>query len=325
MKKQLLLLTKFAVTVGLLVHIGRRIEWTELIHLFTLADGIFILAAILFSVLNLLLSNLRWHSLIRCTPRSSVRFWELMDLSVVGLFFNTCLPGGIAGDLIRGHRAKQYELKSREAYGSVIVDRLLGLIGLITVAVFGFTMNWTDTTGFRWQFPLFCVNIVGVVSYFSLVNPTVSNWVLRRFNPKNDLIEKGLRLYKTVASYPSSGHYWVSLIATLLTGGLLVATMFCLSQAFGSAIPYGVLLWLVPTVGILSTIPISLNGWGIREAGYIFFLELVGVSTTHALALSMSFGALALLLGGLGGLWYGFSTLFPQFLHPVRDLPPSQV
>jgi hypothetical protein len=218
-------------------------------------------------------------------------------------------------------------LKSREAYGSVIVDRLLGFIGLISVAVLGFLITWSSTTGFRWQLPLLFVYITGVAGYFVLVNPRVSQWVLNRVTLENALLEKAARLYKTVASYPSSGHYWVSVIATLLTGGLLVATMFSLSQAFGSSIPYGILLWLVPTVGILSAIPISLNGWGIREAGYIFFFELVGVSTTHALALSMSFGALALLLGGLGGLWYGLRTLSPQLLHTVQtaDLPHNRV
>ena len=327
MKKQALLLTKIIITIGLLVLISRRIEWSELIQLFALADGRFVLAAFMFSILNLLLSNLRWHSLIRCTPRSRVRFWELLDLSLVGLFFNTCVPGGIAGDVVRGHRAKKHELKAREAYGSVIVDRLLGFIGLISVSTLGYLLSWEKTSGFPWQLPLLCIYITGAAGYFILLSPGVSRRILSKIPTEHPVLEKAARFYGTVAAYPSSIHYWIALVATLLTGGLLVATMYCLSQALGSAIPYSILLWLVPTVGILSTIPISLNGWGIREAGYIFFLKLVGVSTTHALALSMSFGTLALLLGGLGGLWYGLSTLLPHIHNPVQpaDMPSRQV
>lgn len=324
MKKHILFLTKVTITIGLLAFVGQRIDWTQLADFFVRANRQYILAAFGLALLNLALLNLRWLHVIRCKPFARVRYRDLMDLSLIGIFFNTFVPGGIVGDVVRGHKAKQYDMNGKEAFGSVIVDRCLGLIGLITFSIAGLAMGWSELSGYQWVLPLFWLSFSGIAGYFLLVNPIVSRWLVTRLPVPYPLLKKILRLYKGAGSYPSSLHYWVAVCCSLLTAGLTVATMVCLSHALGCSITLVHMMWLVPTVGVLSTIPVSLNGWGIREAGYVFFLEQIGVPTTQALALSMSFGAIILMLGAVGGLWYGLGGLFPAPSGSLQSVDLSQ-
>jgi len=57
----------------------------------------------------------------------------------------------------------------------------------------------------------------------------------------------------------------------------------------------------VPLIVVLSMIPVSINGIGLRESGYVFFFTKVGVSAESAMAMSLVFLALTLVLGMVGG------------------------
>jgi hypothetical protein len=66
-------------------------------------------------------------------------------------------------------------------------------------------------------------------------------------------------------------------------------------------------LLLVPPVILLSSLPVTLAGWGLREGGMIFALGLIGVPSDAAFALSVMYGLLSLVVGLVGGLvWLGW-------------------
>ncbi len=321
MKKNLLFLAKLFISLALLLLIVQKIDWRELRELVTRAETGLILAALAVSVLNLFVSNLRWYLLIQRRSGNRIGFWNLMDLSLVGLFFNTLVPGGIAGDFIRGHRARQYHLKGREAFASVIVDRLLGFLGLMVLSTAGAILCWSTASTFEWQKFLICLYIMGIVGAFVLISPLVSGWIHHYAPRSNALVSKSLKLYDAIAAYPRHREFWTAFVLSLITGGMLIGTIILLSMAFEIFVPPIYLIWLVPTVGILSTLPISLSGWGIREAGYVFFLEQIGIPTAQGLVLSVSFGGIVLFMGALGGIWYFSSTLFPKINNALA--PPG--
>jgi uncharacterized membrane protein YbhN (UPF0104 family) len=79
----------------------------------------------------------------------------------------------------------------------------------------------------------------------------------------------------------------ISLVFHLLQIGLHQV----MAAGFGIQIPWAVLLLTIPVINILSSLPISWNGLGVRENGYLFFLAPQFVSREHAIA----FGAMWLL------------------------------
>jgi len=75
-----------------------------------------------------------------------------------------------------------------------------------------------------------------------------------------------------------------------------------IAAAVGLSIPFWYLLLFIPVVQILSTLPISFGGLGLREGGYIIFLTLWGIERDQALAFGLVWSAIVLGANLCGGL-----------------------
>jgi len=86
---------------------------------------------------------------------------------------------------------------------------------------------------------------------------------------------------------------------------LMVSVMFALAQGLSIDFEVSALLVLIPPVILASLLPISFAGWGIREGAMIAMLGTVDVAPENALALSVAFGFLILILSLPGALvWF---------------------
>jgi glycosyltransferase 2 family protein len=84
-----------------------------------------------------------------------------------------------------------------------------------------------------------------------------------------------------------------------------VAMVVCLALALSVSITPIDAFALVPSALLIAMVPISLAGWGVREAVFIQALSLAGVSATHALAVSLLYGFVGLITGMIGGcIWF---------------------
>ena len=63
-------------------------------------------------------------------------------------------------------------------------------------------------------------------------------------------------------------------------------------------------LVLIPPVMLITTMPISIAGWGVRETAMVYVLGLVGVSEADSLVISVIIGILFLIVSLLGGLFW---------------------
>jgi len=94
--------------------------------------------------------------------------------------------------------------------------------------------------------------------------------------------------------------FGVSLVVQLLAIGIFAAV----SKALALPIPLVFLILIVPIVMIISQVPISLNGWGVREGATILLLKRMGVGAPEALSLSLVCAVIPLLAGGIGGILF---------------------
>ena len=77
--------------------------------------------------------------------------------------------------------------------------------------------------------------------------------------------------------------------ATLSSHLLMVTTVYLINMAIGSNATYLHCLLFVPVIGLISSIPVTIGGIGLREAGYILLFTQVGVTKEHALGISLIF------------------------------------
>ena len=74
--------------------------------------------------------------------------------------------------------------------------------------------------------------------------------------------------------------------------------------AFGIDISFGTVLFISLLVNVISMVPISVNGLGIREGAFVLLCTQVGVGSAEALSVALLGRVLVLLISSVGGLMY---------------------
>jgi uncharacterized membrane protein YbhN (UPF0104 family) len=88
-----------------------------------------------------------------------------------------------------------------------------------------------------------------------------------------------------------------------------------MGRALGLEVPFSFCLIAYPLVGTFAAIPITLNGLGLREGGYIFLLAVIGIGTEQSIA----FGLLLFLIVALDSLLGGLLFLFQRKSKPIEQ------
>ena len=138
-RKHIFLFLRIAVVVcGIIwgiVWISRDVGWANLAETFRrINPGVLALVLVIF-VLAQILIGLRWWLLLR-SQSVFIGFWAAVRLYFLGWFYNNFMPGSVGGDLLRAWYVTKHAHKKFEAVLSVFVDRAIGLLSTLTIAVF---------------------------------------------------------------------------------------------------------------------------------------------------------------------------------------------
>ena len=234
-----------------------------------------------------------------------IPFWKVCSYYHVGLFFNNFLPANIGGDIARVVDASRYGTSKATAFSTVLMDRLVG-----TVALAGLALVTTLPAIDRFHLSLIYATLVG---FFAMSVGVV--WIV--FHPA--LLPALERLLARIGLGGLKPH--LDDLAGRLQGfrdrrrmfmGLfLVAIVVQVSRIFvhvlvarslGLAIPVAYFFLFVPLLAVIVSLPISLNGIGVREGAGIVLFGLVGVARAHAFALQFTTYLVALAVSLLGGM-----------------------
>ncbi|MEZ5301792.1 MAG: lysylphosphatidylglycerol synthase transmembrane domain-containing protein [Verrucomicrobiales bacterium] len=216
--------------------------------------------------------------------------------------------------LLRG--AGKLRRPEGSAFLSVVVDRILGLLGLIlvTVVIVWWRYDWLTQAEqtkdiVSYLIAALAIAILGIIGAFIF-----AKLHLVRFLPKwTPLREKFIELSQAFVIY---GHAWrhsLGALALAMVGHIGIFYAFWLgSKAFTSAIPIGDLFAVLPIINALTSIPLSPGGLGIRE---MLFVQLLGVPNGTATLVSFTSWGIMLLWGVVGGCFYPFYKSKPHGRH----------
>lgn len=246
-----------------------------------------VVAAVGIASFSMVLGAVRWRALMRAYEAPGrPSLGRLVGLYFVGFFYNTYLPGGIGGDVVRG-------IATREAFGPsgttggmaiVLVERILGMAALFLLATTVLLVH--PIAGLR------SASWFGVFGLAMAAAGLGSLMVGRRLAPWLPW-----KLKQIAAQLPTLRRWGpftlalgLSLVSQFLTAVIGYLFMGALSQraTFDSA------LVIVPLAAATAFVPITVGGAGAREATFVTLYRMVGVSASQALA-----GSLLLFLAGL--------------------------
>jgi len=303
-KKWLMLGLKVLVSGGLIWFALSRVDFSEAMGRIRQADPMLLALATVVMGFQAFIGGWRWRS-VSVAIGQPLRYWSALRFFYIGMFFNQALPGGTGGDPVRGYLAYKAGLGLRGAINGVMLERLVtvvALVLLVDVTQVSFLPKLDEVTRNLFLLSVVLISVGAVVGLFVII-------MLER-------LPERLRHWKIVRglSYLGNDARAVFLnpknLATTLFIGLLTHLnislfVFVLSLAVQMNVSWLDCLVLVPPVLLITTIPISVGGWGVRENAMIIAFGLIGVPEASALALSVLAGLLGLAVSLPGGLvWF---------------------
>ena len=313
-KKTLLTALQVAITVGILWFIFRDpAKRAEMFATLRQATPWWLLGGLALSGVVEICAGIRWKLLLRV--QSVALSWpRTFALLLIGVFFNFFIPGGTGGDVVKIYfLLKETPGRRTAALLSVLVDRLIGMIGLIVLAGFFTATHWTWLTSSphtaRYVWIVF-VLLGGSILAFGFSFLLSGLGLVHRLPAKMPGREK---LAKLALAYNLYGRAWKSSLAAFgLSLGVhlgYILTYYCAALAFASpdtrTPPPREFFAITPIVDTLVSLPISIGGIGVREGLFQIFLgNLCGVSEAVAVVISSTGYVLTLFWGLVGAAIY---------------------
>ncbi len=255
-----------------------------------------LLLGILFQLASTLLAGLRWSRVSQLLGMQQKPIFYLRSY-FKGFFFNQGLPTSIGGDAIRVLDVAKLGGRKRDAFRGVFIDRLLGLTGLLLVNLFANLLN----PNLLPREIFWLINLI--------VAAGISGFVLLSFIHHFSFLERW-RITTFLASISRQlNSIFHRLSEWLIQGGMATAihllsmiAIFFIGLSVGMEESLLTFLIIVPPVILLTLIPISLAGWGVREGAMIGLFGLIGADKTVVLSMSLLYG-LVLVVASLPGLY----------------------
>ena len=304
-RKHLFNLLKIIISAGLIALILRSIDLRELGRVLAHANLLWLAAALAFSFGGIMARAGRWKVLLDAL-RVRVPFGELVQIYFVGFLFNNLLPSGLGGDAIRMMELNRHSERAGDAVSSVLVDRMLGVFGSLSLALVALAFRWRAVP---LQIAVLSIGLfVGLaVGGLALINKSLYH-ALRRVALVRRLTDVRFvgELFRSFQTYnlPTLGRsYTFSLLLSLC----LIGMNMSIGRALGAQISAVHFLVFVPLASLVLILPLSFAGLGVREGAYVFLFGQVGVPEEVALGLSLLVyvlgNAVPGLLGGVVYLW----------------------
>lgn len=309
-------------TVGLVAWILWRNDAAAVLERLGGVDLSWLAAGILLLLVSVGLGALQWERLL-VVQGLSIPPIRLLRAYSLGMFLNFVLPSGVGGDVVRAVQVHRDTKSGAKGVAATLLDRFAGLFTLAlfaAVASVRLAANHPD--------PLFrkLAALTGIVAgAFCLTSAVlfsrrIIGWIapVARLLGEGVLFDKARDLRAAFLEYRSHG----GLVAQVV--GLSVATQFlrilvhwCCAKAMGLPLDLAWILLFVPIVALISVLPISVGGWGLREGTQKTFFSLPGVmpglsihdAAAGALALAVSTSLLGMLVPAAVSLVTG---LFPS-------------
>jgi uncharacterized protein (TIRG00374 family) len=316
------LLLSFALLTWLIIQVGpdtiletlRGLDWRW-----------YLLAFLLFQ-LNLLIRAYRWFLLLSSLD-DRPPFLQLVYLYYLGFFFNNFIPSGFGGDLIKVVGIRRDYGSGSEALSSVLMDRIVGLLGsslVAVVALFGaINGGWLADVNLP---PLLVTTIVsislGVPIGFALLRYTDPLKRLGTLIPMSRKVvnhPKVRNLAGTIRRYPLPS-LAKSLLTSLPFTLILILIHYSIATALGISLPLYIFALFVPLISLVNLIPISFNGLGTREGVYLLLFVPAGVAASTAISQSLSLYIIRVCTGLIGGLLYLSRTAMNMIRLPKQGI-----
>lgn len=328
MKQRVGSVARWVFTIAVLIYLFRyRVDVARLGETLRAVRLEWIAAALVCFGVIVAGGTLRWWVLLRAQT-IEIPGRRAVAINFVGMFFNSFLPSGTGGDVVKAYyTVRESPNRKTEAALTILVDRVVGLLGLftITVVMVALHASWLwERPNLRWP-AIFAVGLMGGVF-------GVLAWTMRHSNGGGDSWlarrAKGTRfaphLERVVESWRSyAGRkraLGIAFAISLVAHAANLAAGACIGASLGiEGVDWARYFLLIPIVNTIASLPITVSGIGVREEMYRRSLAELGVASEPSVALGLLSYAMQLAWSLVGGVVYIFWKPERHLLAHAKD------
>ena len=292
---------KFLTTALLLWLVFRTVDLEAVGTLLSRLSVAWLLLALVLTLLIIVCDAMLFAGVMRVLA-GRIPLRVSMLYSLVGWFFSNLAPSTVGGDVFRGAQLAQVGMPVKNAVRLILAMRILSLAALVLVMAAGLPIALglvrTSADAALLGFTLAAAG-GAVAAVFALAH-VPAGWRARlRIPLLRHLAAVADDVRKLAVPGASTAATWTWALAQHL---VRIGVLAALAAGLGLAISFATILAFVPAALLVAMVPVSIGGWGVREVAFVTFLGVAGVSAEAAIALSIAFGFLRIVVGVVGGL-----------------------
>jgi glycosyltransferase 2 family protein len=304
MRQILLSALKILISAALLYLALRKADLTALASRIDIASLGWIALAIAVTFLQIFIGALRWRPISAdCGAPLTIR--QATRFNVIGTFFNQTLPSSIGGDAVRLWLVARSGAGWRAATYSIFVDRAVGLIALAIVIVASLPWSYSLIRNPDGRSALLFVDFAALTAGlgFLVLGRLPWRWL------KTWWVTHHFYACSVIANRVIFGRDHGPAIAmySMLVHILAVVIAWCVVKSIAAPVTFGQVFQLMPPVMLITMLPVSIAGWGVREATMGLAFGYAGLVANEGVNISLLFGAVYFITGAIGGLVWIFS------------------
>ena len=299
MRRFLITFLKVAVSGGLLYLALRKTDFVELFDRLDWSSAVWIVLAMAACILQIVLSALRW-CIVSTECGAPLGAKQASRYNLIGSFFNQTLPSSIGGDAVRLWLLGRTGNGWRAATYSIFIDRAIGLIMLAVIVVVSLPWSYSLINDPGGRTALLIVDALALAagSGFLILGwlpfPFLKRWWATHHFYACSVIAG--RLMFNGKSGPAIAS--LSFAVQLLT----IVVAWCVIGSINAPVSFTQIFLLIPPVVLILLLPISIAGWGLREATMGLAFGYAGLGAHEGVNISLLYGGVSFLVGVLGGL-----------------------
>lgn len=286
------------------------------------ANGGYFIGALLVFFPSLLFVALRLKLVLQVHD-IHLRVADTYYVNVIALFFNNVLPSSVGGEMVKAYYIFRHSNGRVASFSAVVVDRLFGLATMVIIGSFAVLIGRQLASPRIISSIAVLAAVTGGIAFVVFNRRVVDTLCSLRVPFVPPLwLDKLKEIYQAIYHYRQ--HRYIvggCFLLTVLGQMAFIVTNFLLAKSLAMDIPLAFFFFFVPIIMMLGLAP-SVNGIGVREATYLFYLSEFS-SSDKALALSLLTTFFMLLVGVMGGIIYAFKGGLPAEKAMDEPRPPA--
>lgn len=296
---------RIGLSFGLLGFLLAQVDLGQALEAVAEARLDLLLAACAILLGSRLIAAVRWYLLL-CGRHVAVTLPAVFRLMFVSNFVGYFMPGSIGVEVVRIYGLAKATADPALSATSVLVERLVALLALVLLVLAGAASRPPGLPADIDRFAWISLGLVLLGSLALMAPPTRGLAFAMLPGGRLARIRRAMqRVFAALDIYRSQPWLIVVSFAIALIFQLMrCASVAVAATAFGHPLPFAFILVVVPIVLLISLLPISIAGLGVREAGFVYFLGLGGMPAAVALPLSLVQRLFTILVTLPGAWWY---------------------